>query len=151
MAVPYVSRRRMNPRDMKAEDRFYPAPAYISVIDINQLAAEISEITALTPTEVVAVIRSLLQTVPKYMMLGYKVRLDTFGILKLGLRIAQGCGGHALASEVSASDIESLRVMFTPDVMLKEKLKHPEFVKLDAKYLDDGETGNKKSDDGITG
>lgn len=138
MAVPFVSRLRKNPRDIGAEGRYYPAPAYISEVGINQLASEISESTTLTPTEVIGVIRSLLTTVPKYMMLGYKVRLDSFGIFKLSFNNAITCKGYEKASSVTASDIASIRVMFTPDVMIKEKLARPEFVKLDAKYIEDG-------------
>ena len=59
MAVPFVSRKRLNPRDLEVEGKFYPAPAYIAEIGVNQLAEEISSSTTLTPTEVIGVIRSL--------------------------------------------------------------------------------------------
>ena len=137
MAVPFVSRKRLNPRDLEAEGKFYPAPAYIAEIGVNQLAEEISSSTTLTPTEVIGVIRSLLLTVPKYMMLGYKVRLDSFGIFKLGLKNTAACKGHEKASEVTANDIAGVRVMYTPDSMLSAKLEKPEYVKLDAKYISD--------------
>lgn len=140
MAVPFVSRKRLNPRNLEAEGKFYPAPAYIAEIGVNQLAEEISTTTTLTPTEVIGVIRSLLLTVPKYMMLGYKVRLDSFGIFKLGLKNAPTCKGHEKATEVTASDIAGVKVMYTPDTMLNAKLEKPEYVKLDAKYISDEES-----------
>ena len=59
MAVPFVSRKRLNPRDLEAEGKFYPAPAYIAEIGVNQLAEEISSSTTLTPTEVIGVIPNL--------------------------------------------------------------------------------------------
>lgn len=135
--LPFVSRKRLNPRDLEAEGKFYPAPAYIAEIGVNQLAEEISDSTTLTPTEVIGVIRSLLLIVPKYMMLGYKVRLDSFGIFKLGLKNADTCKGHEKAGEVTANDIAGVRVMYTPDSMLSTKLAKPEYVKLDAKYIND--------------
>lgn len=135
MAVPFVSRKRLNPRNLEAEGKFYPAPAYIAEIGVNQLAEDISASTTLTPTEVIGVIRSLLLTVPKYMTLGYKVRLDNFGIFKLGLKNNANCKGHEKASEVTASDIAGLKVLYTPDTMLLAKLEKPEYVKIDAKYL----------------
>ena len=137
MAVPFVSRKRLNPRDLEAEGKFYPAPAYIAEIGVNQLAEEISSSTTLTPTEVIGVIRSLLLTVPKYMLLGYKVRLDSFGIFKLGLKTAETCKGHEKAGSVTANDIAGVKVMYTPDSMLSAKLAKPEYVKLDAKYISD--------------
>lgn len=139
MAVPFVSRKRLNPRDLEAEGKFYPAPAYISEIGVNQLAEEISQSTTLTPTEVIGVIRSLLLTVPKYMMLGYKVRLDGIGIFKLGLKNAMLFKGRKKATEVTANDIAGVRVLYTPDTMLNAKLAKPEYVKLDAKYITDDE------------
>jgi len=137
MSVPFVSRKRLNPRDLEAEGKYYPAPAYIAEIGVNQLAEEISASTTLTPTEVIGVIRSLLLTVPKYMLLGYKVRLDTFGLFKLGLKKAEACKGYEKASEVSANDIDGVKVMFTPDTMLGSKLERPDYVKLDAKYINE--------------
>ena len=135
MAVPFVSRKRLNPRNLEAEGKFYPAAAYISEIGVNQLAEEISQSTTLTPTEVIGVIRSFLLIVPKYMMLGYKVRLDSFGIFKLGLKTSPACKGHAKATEVTANDIGGVKVLYTLDTMLNTKLEKPEYVKLDAKYL----------------
>lgn len=77
----------------------------------------------------------MLLTVPKYMLLGYKVRLDSFGIFKLGLKTAETCKGHEKASNVTANDIAGVKVMYTPDSMLSAKLAKPEYVKLDAKYI----------------
>jgi len=149
MAVPFVSRKRINPRDLKADGKFYPAPAYISEVNVNKLAEEISESTTLTATEVVGVIRSLLLTVPKYMMLGYKVRLDSFGVFKLGFK--NNCKGWEKPSQVTAGDIDDVKVIFSPESMLKDKLKKPEFVKLDAKYLpsddEDKDSGVKTQDE----
>ena len=73
------------------------------------------------------------------MMLGYKVRLDSFGIFKLGLKNAPTCKGHQKATEVTANDIGGVKVLYTPDTMLSTKLEKPEYVKLDAKYLTDEE------------
>lgn len=150
MAVPFVSRVRKNPRDLGAEGRYYPAAAYISEVGIDQLASEISESTTLTPTEVIGVIRSLLATVPKYMLLGYKVRLEKFGIFKLGLKTAAACKGYEKAAEVSANDIDSVKVLFTPDVMVNEKLKKPEYVKLDAKYTKSSESTDGSGEETLT-
>ena len=135
MAIPFVSRKRLNPRDMDAEGKYYPAPAYISEVDVNHLAQEISYSTTLTPTEIVGVIRSLLQAVPKYMMLGYKVRLDNFGIFKLGLKNKPEFKGHEKPEDVTANDIGGIKVLFTPYVMVQENMSRPEFTKADAKYL----------------
>ena len=137
MSVPFVSRRRNNPFAKDAEGKFFPAAAHIAEIGINRLAEEISQSTSLTPAEVIGVIRSLLLIVPRYLLLGYKVRLDSFGLFRLGLRKSESCKGYEKATEVTARDIEGVRMMFRPDAMLEAKLKSPSYVKLDARYLTD--------------
>lgn len=77
------------------------------------------------------------------MLLGYKVSLDSFGIFKLGLK---SCKCYEKASLVTANDIEGIKVMYTPDAMLKAKLEKPEYVKLDAKYIDDDEVSASNGD-----
>ena len=68
-----------------------------------------------------------------------KVRLDSFGIFKLGLKTDPTCKGHQKATEVTANDIGGVKVLYTPDTMLSTKLEKPEYVKLDARYLTDEE------------
>lgn len=135
MAVPFVSRKRLNPQNLQAEGTYYPAPAYISEVDAKTISKEISDSTTLTATEIFGVIQSFLTIVPKYMLLGYKVRLDGFGIFKAGFTGTKG--GYTKASDVTASDIKGIKVMYTPDSALKQKLESPTFVKLDARFIQD--------------
>lgn len=135
MSIPFVSRLRKDPRTPTEAGKFYPAASYIAEINVSKLASEISDNTTLTPTEVIGVIQSFLTTIPKYMMLGYKVRLDGFGIFKLGL--INGCKGHEKAVDVTANDIKGLKILFRPDGFFKLRMDKPEYVKLDAKYLED--------------
>ncbi len=135
MAVTFVSRFHKNPFSQEDVGKFYPAVSYIAEISVSKLAQEISESTTLTPTEIVGVIQSFLITIPKYMMLGYKVRLDNFGLFKLGVN---GTNGRPTAEAVSADDIKGLKVLFHPDAMLKARIQNPEFVKLDLRAKSDG-------------
>lgn len=95
----------------------------------------------------IAVIRSLLQIVPKYLLLGYTARLDSFGLFKLGFKKSPDCKGYEEAGDVSAADIASLKIMFVPDVMLKARLEKPEFVKLDAKFIDNKKATAEEEED----
>ena len=144
MAVTYVSRIRKNPLIKNAAGKYYPAVSYISEINVSKLAQEISESTTLTPTEVIGVIQSFLTSIPRYMLLGYKVRLDSFGILKLGFT---GTVGHEKEEDVSANDIGGLRILFHPDKMLMHRLENPEFVRRDQKKKDAADTdGNNPAE-----
>ena len=137
MAVPFISRLRLNPQNKDLPAKYYPAAAYIAEINVNQLADEISDNSSLTQSDVNGVINSLLRILPKYLLLGYKVRLDNFGIFKIGLKT--NCKGYDKATEVTANDIAGIRMMFTPDIMLKSKLQKPQYVKLDARFIADSE------------
>lgn len=135
MSIAYVSRKRLNPRDISAKGKFYPAPAYFGEVNLDMICEKISASTTLTPGDVKNVITSLLLTVPEYMLLGYKVRLDDFGIFKLSF----SGKGKEKATQVTADDISGLKVLYTPDLKLKTKLSRPEFTKVDAKYISDDE------------
>lgn len=98
MVIFFYPRKRINPQDMDAESTFYPAPDYVAKIDVKKLATEISDNTALTPTEVKGVLQSFITTSPKYLLFGYKVLLNGFGIFKTSF--AKTTGGYATAKEV---------------------------------------------------
>lgn len=145
MAVPFKSRGRKNPRNRNAAERFYPAAAYIDEIDINNIAEDIAQSTALTQAEVIGVLRSFLQTVPHYMLMGYKVRLDSLGIFKIGLKTR--AGGRENAEDVSANDIIGIRVLYTPDMMIKQKLANPRFIRIDIRFAPQKEPQPDEADE----
>lgn len=133
MAITFVSRKRLNPRDTEAEPKYYPAPAYVAEIGIDALCEKISEKTTLTRADVKTVIASLLSTVPDYLMLGYKVRLDDFGIFKIGFK--ETGPGQEKATDVTSEHIKGLKILYTPDVRVNAILAKPEFAKLDTGFL----------------
>lgn len=143
MAIPYYSRKRINPLDRKAEGKYYPAPYYISEIGVDKIASDISKSMSLTKTDVVGVIDALLEEIPQYIMLGYKVRLGSFGIFKASFS-SHGQGFEA-AAEVTTDGVEKLRVIYTPDIQIKTQLQNPEFVKIDAKFIGGGDSGEAES------
>ena len=143
MAIPFISRTRINPQNKGAPAKYYPAAACIAEVNTNQLAEEISESTTLTSTDILGVINSLLRIIPKYLMLGYKIRLDTFGAFKLGLKT--NCKGYDKAKEVTSNDISGVKILFLADSMMKSRMEKPQFTKLDARFIDDDEEENSSS------
>lgn len=125
MSIPYKVRPYKNPLDEKAKEKFYPAPLYHGELGFDAMCSEISEKTALTPSEVRGVIDALLTSVPKYMLLGYKVRLEGLGIF----RFTFSGNGKETSDEVSSTDIRAEKIHFTPDVRLKAKMAKPEYVR----------------------
>ena len=133
MAITYVSRKRINPRDINAEPKYYPAPAYVAEIGIDTLCEKISEKTTLTRADIKTVIASLLSTVSDYLMLGYKVRLDDFGIFKIAFKSTGP--GQKKATDVTSEHINGLKILYTPDVRVNKMLSKPAFAKIDAAFL----------------
>ncbi len=144
MAITYVSRKRINPRDIYAEPKYYPSPAYVAEIGIDTLCEKISEKTTLTRADIKTVIASLLSTVPDYLMLGYKVRLDDFGIFKIGFKSTGP--GQEKATDVTSEHINGLKILYTPDVRVNEMLSKPTFAKIDAAFLKKQESSEAKEE-----
>lgn len=132
MSIFFYARKRINPQDVESGSTYYPAPAYVSEIGLKQLAAEISDNTALTPTEVSAVLQSFITTIPKYMLLGYKVRLPGLGIFKTSFLKTKG--GYTNSKQVSSSDIGSVKPIFTVAKAFNELFEKAEFVKYGGNY-----------------
>lgn len=119
---------RDNPLN-RGEFKYYCKPEYGEEINIRYLANEISKSCTLTPMDVKAVIESLLQYIPEHLKMSQKVRLDDFGIFKLGF----SSKGQEKEEDASASDIEGLKVYFTPCAQLRHELVDTEFSKVAGK------------------
>ncbi|MBQ5538554.1 MAG: HU family DNA-binding protein [Treponema sp.] len=119
----YSIKKRQNPLNRDAEQKYYATAEYGEEIDVNVLAKEISKSCTLTPADVIAVIESLLEKMPQYLKNSNRIRLNKFGIFKLSF----SAEGHEEAEKVSATDIKKLRVIFTPSAELKRELSDINF------------------------
>lgn len=127
MKTPYRIRKRLNPRDLDADAKFYPAPYYNEMITTEELSKEISSATTLSEVDVSAVLMALSAKIITYIQMGNKVKLDNLGIFKL----AFSGKGRDKKSEVSASDIDDVHILFTPESKLKKMIKKFQFAKKD--------------------
>ena len=126
MSIPFKATPRVNPQDKDAKARFYASPSYYGTLDIDDICEEIAEKTALTPSEVHGVVNGLLSSIPKYMLLGYKIKLNGLGIF----RYAFSGSGKENSEDVVHTDIKKGRIHFSPDVKLMAKIENPEFTRV---------------------
>ncbi len=126
MGIPYKATARRNPQEPEEEMKYYASPAYYGTLDIDKMCDEISEKTALTPSEVHGVISAFITSVPKYMLLGYKVKLNGLGIF----RYTFSGTGKKTREEVVYTDIKNEKIHFTPDLKLKARLDKAEYVRV---------------------
>lgn len=114
--------KRINPLN-REEAKYYAAAAYGEEIDLRQIASEISKCCSLHTADVMASIECFLDKLPMYLKNSNRVRLDDFGIFKLAL----SSKGQEKAEDVTANDINAVRVLFTPCAKLREELSDVTF------------------------
>jgi predicted histone-like DNA-binding protein len=130
----YKAIQRANPQDRK-QSKWYASPVNEGKIAITELAKEIVEISSLARGDVSNVIESLIDVVPKYLLMGKSVNLGELGTL----RVSFGSEGVNTEAEVGASKISGVKIVFTPGIELKKRLADIHFEKaVEATPADDG-------------
>lgn len=116
---------RQNPQDRSAPALWYPTLTWSGEVSLRQLAEDISQGTTLSTTDVTAVIESLLHRLPIYLENGHSVRLGDFGIIRPSLKTT----GTEKKDDVTAKNIEAVKVLFLASKELKRKFEGVKFHK----------------------
>ena len=80
-------------------------------VTTNELCRQISHATTLTPTDVKACVASFLYYINENLRNGKKVKLDTFGQFKVGMKTSPA---ETAKDFKASSNVKALRVIFTP-------------------------------------
>ncbi|MDR1653567.1 MAG: HU family DNA-binding protein [Prevotellaceae bacterium] len=120
----YKLTERANPQD-RSQKKWYASPVTDGKVTQKTLAAEIVELSSLARGDVSNVIESLMDIVPKYLLMGKSVKLGELG----SLRVSFTSPGVEDASKFNASMISGVRVLFTPSVELRDSLNKIRFEK----------------------
>ncbi len=80
-------------------------------VTTNELCRQISHATTLTPTDVKACVASFLYYINENLRNGKKVKLDTFGQFKVGMKTSPA---ETPKDFKVSSNVKGLRVIFTP-------------------------------------
>jgi predicted histone-like DNA-binding protein len=118
---------RANPQD-RTQSKWYASPVNDGKITKAELAKEIVDISSLSRGDVSNVIESLLDVIPKYLLMGKSVSLGELGTL----RVSFGSVGADTAAGINASRISGVKIIFTPGVELKKNLSDIHFEKVEA-------------------
>jgi predicted histone-like DNA-binding protein len=116
---------RKNPQQPTAAGKLYAAPVNDGKVSQKEIAAEIVGISSLARGDVANVIDSLLDTVPKYLLMGKSVSLGELGTL----RISFSSEGVATEEEFNVNKISGVRVLFTPSPELRKSIEDIKFEK----------------------
>ena len=115
--------KRVNPAN-REEELFHLAPVFGVQIGLDELAEEISFASSANQSDVKAVLSNLLEILPRHLMRGDSVNLESFGIFRMGLRSK----GVKKEEDVTVQNIARLKILFKPSTKLKDKISTTSFV-----------------------
>ena len=120
----YKLTERTNPQD-RTQTKWYAGPINEGKITKNELAKEIVSISSLSRGDISNTIESLIDTMPKYLLMGKSINLGEFGTL----RISFSSEGVDTPEEFNTSKISGLKVVFRASVEFKKALDSVKFEK----------------------
>jgi predicted histone-like DNA-binding protein len=116
---------RANPQARGEQAKWYATPVNDGKIDQKSISMEIVEISSLSRGDVANVIECLLDTLPKYLLMGKSINLGDFGTLRLSF----SSQGVETPEEFHINLISGVKVVFTPSVELKRAIENIKFEK----------------------
>jgi predicted histone-like DNA-binding protein len=117
--------RRKNPQDPEDPGKLYAMPIYDGRVAQNDISVDIVNLSSLARGDVGNVINSLIDTVPKYLVMGKSVNLGELG----SFRISFSSEGVEDAKDFIVDKISGVRVVFIPSAELRRKLNTLRFEK----------------------
>ncbi|MDR2937619.1 MAG: HU family DNA-binding protein [Prevotellaceae bacterium] len=116
---------RKNPQNPDAAGKLYAAPVNDGRVSQKDIAADIVGLSSLARGDVNNVIDSLIDTVPKYLLMGKSVNLGSLGTFRLSF----SSEGVATEAEFNPGKISGAKVIFTPSTDLKAAIEKISFEK----------------------
>jgi predicted histone-like DNA-binding protein len=113
---------RANPQD-RTKVKWYAAPVNEGKITQRDLAQDIVGLSSLSRGDILSVIENVIDTMPKYLMMGKSVNLGELGTL----HISFSSDGVDKVEDFNTDMINGVRILFTPGVLLKNSIEHLSF------------------------
>lgn len=105
-----------NPSDKDAPARHYAKMQASGIVDLDDMAEEISYATTLTDGDVLNVLRALIKQMKKNLMAGKIVKLEKFGTFQF-----QICSeGAETEKAFTPSNITKVNIQFRPGTLVRE-------------------------------
>jgi len=117
--------KRKNPQKKDDEGKWYASPVNSGRISQKNISNDIVALSSLSRGDVSNVIDNLLDTVPKYLLMGKSVNLGDLGTFRLSFSST----GVEKPEEFNTKLIKGLKVIFTPSTELLEQIKKAKFEK----------------------
>lgn len=108
---------RANPLD-RDKKKFYASPVYSEEMGIKELAEDISDASTLNRIDVEACLIAFVRRLPLYLKKGIRVKLGSFGRIKLGF----SSDGVEEKKQLTPRAINKVKVIFMQSSELKDEL-----------------------------
>ena len=122
-----------NPNNKNAEPKFYAKMQASGVVDLDDMAEDISYATTLTDGDVMNVLRALIKQMKRHLSGGKIVRMEKFGSFQF-----QICSdGAEDEKSFTSANIKKVNIQFRPGVLVREaqNLKTLTFKKVASKAV----------------
>ena len=123
MGILYKALKRANPQDRTQPEKYYAAIAKNGSSDFETLAEMISEQSALSATDCLAVLNILEVNILRELRQGRHVRLGKLGSFQISLNSS----GVTTENELTADAIKKAKILFRPSSKFREMLKNLSF------------------------
>ena len=117
--------RRKNPQDRESPGKWYAAPINDGKVSQQEISADIVNLSSLSRGDVANVINSLIDTIPKYLIMNRSVNLGDLGTF----RISFTSEGVENPEDFTVDKISGIRILFVPSTELRRKLENLHFEK----------------------
>ena len=117
--------RRKNPQDRESPGKWYAAPVNDGKVSQQEISAYIVNLSSLSRGDVANVINSLIDTIPKYLIMNRSVNLGDLGTF----RISFTSEGVENPEDFTVDKISGIRILFVPSTELRRKLENLHFEK----------------------
>ena len=113
--------KRKNPQD-KTKEKLYGNAVNLGTKTLHEISTDIAGRSSLTRGDIENVLSNFVDRIPAYLLDGFSVQMGEFGTI----RISISSKGAAKAKEFNTDTIK-IRVIFTPGVAFKKRLKDVAF------------------------
>ena len=118
----YTVTQRANPQD-RSKVKWYARPVVERRVRLKEITYEVSHLTGVRFSIVRKIFLTLFDVIVRHLLAGRSVALRPFGVV----RISFASRGQEDPEHITPEHIRELKVIFIPDVTLKERLRNLQF------------------------
>ena len=126
MHIPYKTFKITSPLSKEKTGKYYARFKSRGEVDLRNIAGMISDMSTISTPDMIAVIESIIELIPKLALDGYIVKLGDFGSFSISLK-SEGVENE---KDFTAGKIKKASLNYNPAIYIKKKLKNAKYKKI---------------------